>query len=88
MTNMCPVCGYPDLNEPAYDGNWDSLEICPSCGYQFGWTDDDLGISHEEWRKQWIAEGMVWYDDTDTGRARPIGWNPVSQLLNIGVIVR
>jgi hypothetical protein len=48
MQNICPVCGYPDLFEPAYKENYyPSDEICPSCGYQFGWTDDDQGISHE-----------------------------------------
>lgn len=88
MQNICPVCGYPDLDEPAYaDGYYSSDEICSSCGYQFGWTDDDLGISHEEWRKKWIAEGMIWYDDTEHGIKPPVGWNPVAQLRNINVFV-
>ena len=80
--NICPVCGYPDLYEPAYDGNTDSLEICPSCGYQFGWTDDDLGITHEQWRAKWIAEGMKW---RSSGRKHSASWNPRTQLRNIGV---
>ncbi len=43
--NMCPVCGYKNLYEPAYQptpkGNLGSYEICPSCGFQFGVTDDE-----------------------------------------------
>ncbi|MCB2082308.1 MAG: hypothetical protein KDD76_06680 [Rickettsiales bacterium] len=88
MKNICPVCGYPDLFEPAYmDDIIGSLEICPSCGYQYGKTDLDLGISHEEWRSQWIANGMKWQDDGGGGRNPPPYWNPKKQLQNIGVIL-
>lgn len=80
MTNMCPICGYPSLSEPAYDGPVGSLEICPSCGYQFGYTDDDQHISHDQWRQQWVDGGMVW----DKGRSEPpANWNPQQQLLKV-----
>lgn len=75
---ICPVCGYAELDQPAYgEGGFGSDEICPSCGYQFGITDDDEGISHEEWRFQWIASGMRWYGK---GYAEPEGWDPEKQL--------
>jgi hypothetical protein len=88
MSNICPVCGYPDLFEPAYDDVVPSYEICPSCGYQFGFDDDCKHINTEEWRKKWIAAGMKWDDDTKNGRKQPVGWNPLAQLRNIGVEVR
>jgi hypothetical protein len=83
MPYICPVCGYPDLDEPPRSSSGGgSYEICPSCGFQFGVTDDDRGINYEEWRAQWIAEGMPW----DRGSSPPPpGWDPVSQLKNIGI---
>ncbi len=86
MNNMCPVCGYPGLDEAPYKGNVGrgsaSYEICPSCGFQFGYTDDAIHITFEQWREKWIANGMKW---RSKGIAPPPGWNPREQLLNIGV---
>ncbi|MDR3450745.1 MAG: hypothetical protein P4M15_13550 [Alphaproteobacteria bacterium] len=83
LENICPVCGYPELSEPAYNEYKNpSFDICSSCGYQFGKTDDDNHITHEQWRSQWIANGMIW----DKGYSKPPkGWNPEQQLQNIGV---
>ena len=82
----CPICGYDGLDEeprPSADGG--SFEICPSCGFQFGVSDDDKGFTYDAWRKQWIDGGMVW----DKGRSSPpSGWNPVYQLARLGVFVR
>jgi hypothetical protein len=86
--NICPVCGYPDLNEPAYDGtpglHPGSLEICTCCGFQFGFHDDDRHITFEQWRNQWIAGGMHW----DSGDSEPPpDWDPKKQLLNIDIML-
>jgi hypothetical protein len=85
MGYICPVCGFPELDEPPIsESGGGSYEICPSCGFQFGVSDDDRGITYEEWRKQWIDHGMIW----DKGRSvPPDGWNPVEQLRCIGVDV-
>jgi hypothetical protein len=79
MTHIYPVCGYPDLYEPAYkDIDLGSDEICPSCGYQFGCTDDALHITHAQWRTRWVAQGMMW----DKGRSTPPpNWNPRIQAI-------
>ena len=69
----CPVCGYPALAEPPY-------EICPSCGFEFGVSDDDQGFTHEQWRARWIAEGMPWWSGA---RHRPAGWDPAAQLRRV-----
>ncbi len=85
--HMCPVCGYHHLDKPAYWNNdvengSPSHEICPSCGFQFGWTDHDQHISHAEWREKWIKENMPW---SSKGISPPSNWNPLEQLLNIGI---
>lgn len=85
MFYTCPVCGFPGLKEPprGTEGGG-SYEICPSCGFQFGVTDDDRMYSYKSWREQWIREGMIW----DKGRSQsPSGWDAVEQLRNIGVNV-
>jgi len=80
---ICPVCGYGGLNEePRPPGGGGSFEICRSCGFQFGVSDDDRGFSYEAWRKSWIEGGMVWNE----GRSiPPTGWNPLEQLEKLGV---
>lgn len=87
MVNFCPVCGYADLKYPAYEGLVASDEFCPCCGFQFGWTDYDLGISHEQWRKKWIEGGMRWDDNTKSGRKPPSGWDPRAQLRSINIFL-
>ena len=72
--HTCPVCGYNQLSEPPHSASGGgSYEICPSCGFQFGVSDDDDGISYDEWRKQWISEGMPW---SSKGIPKPRGWRP------------
>jgi hypothetical protein len=80
MAYMCPVCGYPGLDKPAYINGIGSFEICPSCRFQFEVTDADRGIPHDQWRKQWIEGGMIW----DKGKSQPPkGWDPRKQLQNV-----
>jgi hypothetical protein len=81
--NICPVCGYDDLEEPAYStAGAGSHEICYCCGFQYGYTDDNLGETFDTWRQRWIDDGMRW----DWGRSdddRPEHWDPVEQLKNL-----
>jgi len=78
MSYMCPVCGYPELEEAAYDGTAPSFEICASCGTEFGY--DDSGRSHEELREAWIANRCRWWSTT---QAPPPGWDPAAQLTRL-----
>ena len=80
MSYECPVCGYTELAEPAYSGNAGSYEICPSCGFQFGVSDDNDGISFDEWRESWVDQGMPW---SSRGIKQPPDWNPGQQLLRV-----
>jgi rubredoxin len=79
---VCPVCGFPELTEqPRHDDGGASDEICPSCGFQFGYDDDDRGITFDEWRQDWIENGMRWSGE---GIPPPTNWNPDAQLRNLG----
>jgi predicted RNA-binding Zn-ribbon protein involved in translation (DUF1610 family) len=92
ISHLCPVCGYPDLDKPAYRNTFKdgigSLEICPSCGFQFGYTDDachlnvERSIIFQQWRQEWISGGMKW---SIKEIKPPANWNPCEQLLNVGV---
>lgn len=80
MKNVCPVCGYSKLAEPPYDSNnIASSEICPSCGFEFGYDDFDLGETFESYRKKWVEKGANWFDNSK----KPINWKLQDQLDNI-----
>ena len=63
----CPVCGFPDLHEPPWQGNAASDEICPSCGTHFGYDDDAGGDAaqreaiYRQRRETWRAAGTPWF---------------------------
>ncbi|MBA9042459.1 MULTISPECIES: hypothetical protein [Priestia] len=67
MKYVCPVCGYKNLEEAAYDeSGLASFEICICCGFQFGDDDDveieegvfmDIPETHRLHRKKWIQKG-------------------------------
>lgn len=76
--HTCPVCGFDRLKEaPRGVSGGGSYEICPACGFQHGVSDDDDGISHEEWRADWTARGMEW---SSRGVRQPRGWRPEKLL--------
>lgn len=78
-TFTCPVCGWPALMEaPRSPSGGGSYEICPSCGFEYGYTDDDQEYTYESWRERWIALGMPW--DSQGIETPPEGWDPQRQL--------
>ena len=78
MPHLCPVCGFPKLIEaPRSLSGGGSYEICPSCGFEFGVSDDDLGHTYESWRKDWLARGMKWFS---RGQKQPAAWDPARQV--------
>jgi hypothetical protein len=78
MKYSCPACHWPNLEEaPRGKSGGGSYEICPSCGFQPGVSDDDDGVTPATWRKVWIKRGMPW---SSVGRPAPAGWNPGEQV--------
>jgi hypothetical protein len=81
--HLCTVCGWPSLAEaPRSASGGGSYEICPSCGFQFGVTDDDQGISEAKWRARWIEGGMKW---ASAARPEPAKWDARAQLRRAGL---
>ncbi len=79
---VCPACGWPNLTEPPRSlGGGGSYEICSSCGFEFGVTDDDKGYSYAAWQKRWVDAGMPWWSEAI--EPPPPGWDPVEQLKNL-----
>lgn len=82
VTYICPVCGYPELEEAPADHN-----ICPSCGTEFGYDDavpTPTAVS-QKWadlRWEWLQAGAPWFDPETP---KPVGWNPVLQVLQAGL---
>ena len=78
--HQCPVCGFGGLEDPAYDPltGLGSYQICPSCGFEYGVTDDDRQITHEQWRRRWIDAGMPWRDAGVSDAPRD--WDASAQL--------
>jgi predicted RNA-binding Zn-ribbon protein involved in translation (DUF1610 family) len=73
---ICPVCGFPDLDEPPYDeSKCASFDICPSCGTEYGYH--DATRSHSELRREWVRNGMRWWSQS---RKPSKGWDPELQL--------
>jgi len=79
---LCPVCGYPNLDEPAWDPNTGipSFNICPSCGCEFGYN-DATPQARENHLKNWVKQGAPWFRP----ELKPHSWNLKKQLEHIGV---
>ena len=81
MKHTCPVCGWPELHEPPRNASGGaSFEICPCCGFEFGFDDDDRGVTYEQARARWIAGGMKWWS---TSRPAPARWDAAQQFARL-----
>lgn len=78
MKHLCPACHWPHLKEaPRAKSGGGSYEICPSCGFQPGVTDDDEGHTPAAWRKEWRKRGMPW---ASVAQPAPANWDPAAQM--------
>ncbi len=79
MGYTCPVCNYDRLFKSPYSKNGSgSYEICPCCGFQFGYDDyPNKEETQVKWRKNWIRDKYPWYSKT---RLPPDDWNPKKQI--------
>lgn len=80
---VCPVCGFDELDEPPWEDESPSDEVCPSCGTHFGYDDAAGGDAarrqhvHQRLRAAWKAAGCAWFSSE---RRPPAGWDPAKQL--------
>ena len=75
--HLCPICGFDGLKEePFSKKNEPSFEICPCCGFEFGFNGENNVASFNAYRKQWISEGAGWF----MKELEPKNWNYKKQL--------
>jgi hypothetical protein len=56
--HICPVCEFNGLKEEAFGpDNEPSYEICPSCGFEFGFDGGNDPGKFKEFRERWIKNG-------------------------------
>jgi hypothetical protein len=83
LLKICPVCGWDKLSSPPYNVYGEpSYEICTCCGFEYGYTDGDLGFSFVDWRKKWEKDGFVFKYPT---KYTPVDWGEnraKKQLIN------
>lgn len=77
---MCPVCGYDVLKEAPYDRQGTpSYEICPCCGFEFGFDGVNDQIVFTDFRQRWIKNGARWF----MPELKPRNWDLRKQLNNL-----
>jgi hypothetical protein len=77
---MCPVCGFAGLKEPPYGKeNLPTYEICPCCGFEFGFDGDNNQDVFSAFRKLWIDSGANWF----IANQKPVHWDMQKQLDNL-----
>ncbi|MDD5194811.1 MAG: hypothetical protein PHQ96_03935 [Candidatus Omnitrophica bacterium] len=77
---MCPVCGFTGLQELPYNQeNLPSYEICPCCGFEFGFDGDNNQDTFATFRKLWIDRGAQWFKPD----LKPKYWDRKEQLNNL-----
>lgn len=83
---ICAICGYNKLEYPLWDEKegYPTHQICSCCGFESGYDDDDIGMSIEQYRNEWIRLGAHWFDSK---KSKPSNWDYRLQLLNINVKV-
>jgi len=71
VKTYCLVCGY-GLGRPIELGT-----ICPSCGTQYGISDETM--TYEQLRDRWVTEHhAAWWSKATPP---PPGWTPYAQLI-------
>jgi hypothetical protein len=82
-----PGLPVPDRARPPYQDTFGgaSYEVCRSCGFEFGFDDHPGagdGVSFDEYRSKWIADGCHWWSQTEP---EPNRWDPNEQLRGGGL---
>ncbi len=78
--NQCPSCAY-DLGFRAWDSESPSLEICPSCGIQFGY-DDMAGGDVQKRKKLYVNWKAAW----NANERQPLNKRQILDVINASLI--
>lgn len=79
---ICPVCGFNELAEPPYNvQRQPSHEVCPCCGFEFGFDDVLKGQRFDSFRRRWIEKGAAWF----WPEKKPDNWDLDTQLKNLNL---
>ena len=79
----CLACGHSGLDEPLWDGDSASNQICPCCGLHYGYDDaahgrgDPASGFYAAWRARWLVDGCPWFSTTTRP---PDGWTGQEQV--------
>ncbi|MFC1709136.1 hypothetical protein ACFL2J_03640 [Candidatus Omnitrophota bacterium] len=77
---ICPICGFNGLKESPYSkANEPSYEICPCCGFEFGFDRGESVKEYQSFRRKWIEGGANWL----VLDRKPEDWDLNRQLDNI-----
>ncbi len=80
---ICVVCGYDGMEYPQWDEKgYPTYTVCDCCGFESGFHDDNLEMTLEEYRCEWIEEGVNWFNRR---AEKPMNWNLREQLKRINV---
>lgn len=74
---ICRICGLIQ-DEPTWEEEVSSHNLCPCCGVEFGYEDITL-ISIRQYRTKWIDLGYKWVEPN----LMPQNWDIDKQLKNI-----
>ncbi|MBN6075083.1 hypothetical protein HYE60_07480 [Aggregatibacter actinomycetemcomitans] len=74
---ICRICGLIQ-DEPTWEDDNPSYNLCPCCGVEFGYEDTTLA-SIRNYRNKWANSGYKWVELN----IKPQNWNLDEQLKNI-----
>ena len=74
----CPICGFDGLQKTSLRRKQDtpSYEICPCCGFEFGFDAMDNPATQNIFRTRWVQNGFPWF----IPQRKPKAWDPKKQL--------
>ena len=77
---MCPVCGFGGLKEIPYGAKGEpSYEICPCCGFEFGFDAANSQKEFSAFCRRWFESGAKWF----MPKLKPKNWDVQKQLANL-----
>ena len=59
---ICPVCGFDGLGEAPFSvQNEGSHEVCPCCGFEFGFDGGNDPEAFKAFHERWVKNGAKWF---------------------------